>query len=82
MENHEEMSSELIDKRQSFLDQNNFRTIAVIGAGIIGAGIAHVSINKDYKVILHDTTSKALLRGQSQISKGYENSIKRKRITQ
>ncbi|CAF4882373.1 unnamed protein product, partial [Rotaria socialis] len=34
-----------------------------------------------YNVILRDMTSKALSRGYTQISKGYQNYVKRKRIT-
>ncbi len=59
----------------------NYRTMAVIGSGVIGAGIAHVSMDKDFQVILYDTTFHALSRGQSQIEKGYQNSVKRNRIT-
>ncbi|CAF3784692.1 unnamed protein product [Adineta steineri] len=57
------------------------KTIAIIGAGVIGAGIAHISIDKGLQVILYDTTEYALSRGQLQITKGYENYIKRNRIT-
>jgi len=59
----------------------DIRTIAVVGSGVIGAGIAHISIDKDLQVILCDTTLDAISRGQSQIVKGYENYIKRNRIT-
>ncbi len=47
----------------------------------MGAGIAHVSIDKGYNVILRDTTTKALSRGYNQITKGYQQYVKRKRIT-
>lgn len=47
----------------------------------MGAGIAHVSIDKGYNVILRDQTTQALSRGYSQISKGYSAYVKRKRIT-
>ncbi|CAF2065093.1 unnamed protein product [Rotaria magnacalcarata] len=57
------------------------KNVAVLGAGLMGAGIAHVSIDKGYNVILRDMTSKALSRGYTQISKGYQNYVKRKRIT-
>ncbi|CAF1179111.1 unnamed protein product [Adineta steineri] len=57
------------------------KTIAIIGASVIGAGIAHVSIDKGLQVILYDTTEHALSRGQLQITKGYQNYIKRNRIT-
>ncbi|CAF0737229.1 unnamed protein product [Rotaria sordida] len=61
--------------------EREIKTIAIIGAGAIGAGIAHVSIDKDFQVILYDTTSSALYHGQSQIIKSYQNYIKRNRIT-
>lgn len=61
--------------------EREVKTLAVVGAGLMGAGIAHVSIDKGYRVILRDTTTKALSRGYSQISKGYQDSVKRKRIT-
>lgn len=47
----------------------------------MGAGIAHVSIDKGYNVTLRDMSSKALARGYSQITKGYQGYVKRKRIT-
>lgn len=57
------------------------RTLAVLGAGFMGAGVAHVSIDKGYNVILRDMNSKALARGYSQITKGYQGYVKRKRLT-
>lgn len=57
------------------------RNIAVVGAGFMGAGVAQVSVDKGFNVILRDTTSKALARGYSQIAKGYQGYVKRKRIT-
>lgn len=61
--------------------EREVKNIAVIGAGLMGAGIAHVSIDKGYNVILRDTSTKALARGYSQITKGYQGYVKRKRIT-
>ena len=65
-----------------YLYKNKYaRNLAVIGAGLMGSGIAHVSIDKGYNVILRDTTTKALSRGYSQITKGYQSYLKRKRLT-
>ncbi|CAF1203217.1 unnamed protein product [Rotaria sordida] len=61
--------------------EKEVKNIGIVGAGLMGAGIAHVSIDKGFNVILRDTTSKALSRGYSQISKGYEGYVKRKRLT-
>lgn len=57
------------------------RTLAILGAGFMGAGIAHVSIDKGYNVILRDMNTKALARGYSQVTKGYQGYVKRKRLT-
>ena len=47
----------------------------------MGAGIAHVSIDKGYNVILKDTNSSGLYRGIGQIQTGLQNAVKRKRIS-
>jgi len=61
--------------------EREVKNLAVIGAGLMGAGVAHVSIDKGFNVILRDTTTQALSRGYSQIAKGYQGYVKRKRIT-
>ena len=57
------------------------KTIAVLGAGLMGAGIAQVSIDKGYRTILKDSFSSGLARGQDQIYKGFDTAAKKKRIT-
>lgn len=57
-----------------------FRSIGVLGAGLMGAGIVQVSIDKGYKVIMKDTTDAGLYRGLGQIETGLTNAVKRKRI--
>ena len=47
----------------------------------MGAGIAHVSIDKGYNVILKDTNDAGLNRGIAQIQNGLQNAVKRKRIS-
>jgi len=48
----------------------------------MGAGIAQVSLDKGYHVILKDTTDAGLVRGHNQIQKGLSGQVKRKRISQ
>ena len=48
----------------------------------MGGGIAQISIDKDFRVILYDTTLRALSEARLQIEKYYQNSIQRNRINQ
>lgn len=57
------------------------KTVAVLGAGLMGAGIAHVSVDKGYQVILKDTNASGLARGLGQIENGLANAVKRKKFT-
>uniref|UniRef100_A0A646QG61 Trifunctional enzyme subunit alpha, mitochondrial n=1 Tax=Hemiscolopendra marginata TaxID=943146 RepID=A0A646QG61_9MYRI len=61
--------------------QKKAQTLAVLGAGLMGAGIAQVSIDKGYHVILKDMDMKGLGRGQNQILKGLDTSVKKKKIS-
>ncbi|XP_022193968.2 trifunctional enzyme subunit alpha, mitochondrial [Nilaparvata lugens] len=61
--------------------QKDIKTVAVVGAGLMGAGIAHVSVDKGYNVILKDTTEQGLSRGVSQIQTGLSGAVKRKKIS-
>jgi len=57
-------------------------TVAVLGAGLMGAGIAHVSIDKGYNVILKDMAEAGLTRGIQQIEKGLGDAVKKRKMTQ
>jgi len=47
-------------------------TIGVLGAGLMGAGIAEVSAVKDYRVLLKDQNMAGLSRGEAQIAKNLD----------
>ncbi|XP_013188895.1 trifunctional enzyme subunit alpha, mitochondrial [Amyelois transitella] len=61
--------------------QVDVKTIGVLGAGLMGAGIVQVSIDKGYKVVMKDATNPGLYRGVGQIQNGLANAVKRKRIS-
>ncbi|KAG5326879.1 ECHA enzyme, partial [Acromyrmex heyeri] len=56
------------------------KKIAVIGAGLMGAGIVQVTIDKGFNVVMKDTNDAGLYRGINQIQKDLDNAVKRKRI--
>lgn len=58
------------------------KNIAVLGAGLMGAGIASVSIDKGYNTILKDMSQVGLTRGYNQIQKTLKTSVKRKKFSQ
>ncbi|KAF7404835.1 hypothetical protein V1477_003478 [Vespula maculifrons] len=69
-------------KRNRFgVPKNAVKKLSVIGAGLMGAGIAQVSIDKGFDVILKDTNEAGLFRGVGQIQKGLDNAVKRHRLT-
>uniref|UniRef100_A0A672ILQ1 enoyl-CoA hydratase n=1 Tax=Salarias fasciatus TaxID=181472 RepID=A0A672ILQ1_SALFA len=61
--------------------QREVKTLAILGAGLMGAGIAQVSVDKGVNTILKDTTVPGLARGQQQVFKGLNDKTKKKSIT-
>ncbi|HEY5832344.1 3-hydroxyacyl-CoA dehydrogenase family protein [Streptomyces sp.] len=51
------------------------KKLAVIGAGLMGSGIAQVSAQAGYEVILRDVTDEALARGTDGIRASYEKFV-------
>lgn len=58
------------------------RSVAVVGAGTMGAGIAMVFANAGFPVLLKEADQSALDRGLATIQKNYQSSVKRGRLTQ
>jgi len=65
-----------------FLNLSNIKTIAVLGAGTMGNGIAHVFARSGYKVILRDVERRFLDRGMETIGKNVDREIKKGRIAE
>jgi len=56
------------------------KTLGILGAGLMGAGIAQVSVDKGLKTVLKDMTSVGLARGVTQVQGGLDKKVKRKKI--
>ncbi len=58
------------------------KTIAVLGAGTMGNGIAHAFARAGYAVILRDVETRLLDRGIATIAKNLDREIKKEKITE
>ncbi|XP_054653048.1 hydroxyacyl-CoA dehydrogenase trifunctional multienzyme complex subunit alpha b isoform X1 [Dunckerocampus dactyliophorus] len=61
--------------------QKEVKTLGILGAGLMGAGIAQVTVDKGVHTILKDTTEAGLARGEQQVYKGLNDKAKKKSIT-
>ncbi|KAK7504057.1 hypothetical protein BaRGS_00004789 [Batillaria attramentaria] len=57
------------------------QTLGVLGAGLMGAGVAQVSIDKGMHVLMKDMNIQGLARGQEQIQKSLDGQVKKRKIT-
>jgi 3-hydroxybutyryl-CoA dehydrogenase len=62
------------------MPENDIRTVAVLGAGTMGNGIAHVFARAGYGVILRDIERRFLDRGLETISKNLDREVKKNKI--
>src|SRR5215471_15786213 len=58
------------------------RTVAVLGAGTMGNGIAHVFARAGYNVILRDVQDIFLQRGMETIGKNLDREVKKGKLTE
>nr|XP_036846527.1 trifunctional enzyme subunit alpha, mitochondrial isoform X1 [Manis javanica]XP_036846528.1 trifunctional enzyme subunit alpha, mitochondrial isoform X2 [Manis javanica] len=73
---------QILCKKNKFgAPQKEVKHLAVLGAGLMGAGIAQVSVDKGLQTILKDTTLAGLGRGQQQVFRGLNDKVKKKAIT-
>lgn len=87
------MTSESVALRSLFFGQteckkNRFgkpaketKNIAILGAGLMGAGIAQVSLQRGYGVILKDNAEQGVARGYQQVYNGLSERVKKKAMT-
>ena len=60
---------------------DSIKTVAVLGAGTMGNGIAHVFARSGYRVILRDVEKKYLDRGIETITRNLDREVKKGKIS-
>uniref|UniRef100_A0A8C5MA11 Trifunctional enzyme subunit alpha, mitochondrial n=1 Tax=Leptobrachium leishanense TaxID=445787 RepID=A0A8C5MA11_9ANUR len=71
----------LCKKNKFGVPQKEVGKLAILGAGLMGAGVAQVSVDKGLKTILKDTTVDGLGRGQQQVFKGLNDKVRKRNLT-
>ena len=61
---------------------DHVKTVAVLGAGTMGNGIAHVFARAGYKVILRDVEQRYLDRGMDTIARNLDREIKKGKLAE
>jgi len=58
------------------------KKVAVIGAGVMGSGIAYASVTAGYEVLVYDLSEEVLSRSKQQINSLFEKGLTRGKITE
>jgi 3-hydroxybutyryl-CoA dehydrogenase len=69
-----------VEERLVFID--SIKTVAVLGAGTMGNGIAHVFARAGYNVILRDVQESFLQRGMDTIGSNLDRELKKGKLTE
>jgi len=64
------------------MSADHIKTVAVLGAGTMGNGIAHVFARSGYKVILRDVEQRYLDRAMDAIAKNLDREIKKGKLAE
>jgi 3-hydroxybutyryl-CoA dehydrogenase len=64
------------------MSSGGIKTVAVLGAGTMGNGIAHVFARAGYEVILRDIEQRFLDRGVDTIAKNLDREVKKNKISE
>ena len=68
-------------KHSSSAEPVSVKRVAVMGAGLMGAGIAQVTAEKGYDVLLKDRDDVSLGRGVSYMTDNWDKKVGRRRMT-
>jgi 3-hydroxybutyryl-CoA dehydrogenase len=74
------VSHATIRKRIERAPSMRVETIAVIGSGLMGRGIAHAAAAGGYRTILHDVSGEALERARERIRADLDEGVKRGKL--
>jgi 3-hydroxybutyryl-CoA dehydrogenase len=75
-------SAAATETRRNLVSIDHINTVAVLGAGTMGNGIAHVFARAGYKVILRDVEQRYLDRGMDTIAKNLDREIKKGKLAE
>jgi 3-hydroxybutyryl-CoA dehydrogenase len=64
------------------MSADGIKTVAVLGSGTMGNGIAHVFARSGYRVILRDVEKRFLDRGIETITKNLDREVKKGKLTE
>jgi 3-hydroxybutyryl-CoA dehydrogenase len=64
------------------MSAGSIKTVAVLGAGTMGNGIAHVFARSGYRVLLRDLEKRFLDRGLETIAQNLDREVKKNKITE
>ena len=68
-------------KKNPYKNARPVKQVGVLGAGLMGAGIAEITITQDIPVVLKDVTAAGLAVGETNILKSMQAQVERKRIS-
>uniref|UniRef100_A0A3Q0SZP5 Hydroxyacyl-CoA dehydrogenase trifunctional multienzyme complex subunit alpha a n=1 Tax=Amphilophus citrinellus TaxID=61819 RepID=A0A3Q0SZP5_AMPCI len=71
----------LCKKNQFGSPEKEVKKLAILGAGLMGPGIAQVSVDKGLTTILKDTTEDGISRGHENVYKSFNTKVKEKAMT-
>jgi 3-hydroxyacyl-CoA dehydrogenase/enoyl-CoA hydratase/3-hydroxybutyryl-CoA epimerase len=69
-------------RRPAAVARKRFSRIGVLGAGLMGSGIAHVAARAGIDIVLLDVSEEAAERGLNHISRQQQTAVERGRITE